>query len=76
MYLSPEQSIGIVGIRSLDCYNIRPEVMHFYLTGLHNLFSKWDMDLQFEEYLPSSPLKMFATKEKVLKRKVLTLTHG
>ena len=50
MYLSPEQSIGIVDIRSLGYYNIKPEVMHFNLTGIHNLLSRWDMDLQFEEY--------------------------
>ena len=50
MYLSPEQSIGVVDIRSLGYYNIKPEVMHFNLTGIHNLLSRWDMDLQFEEY--------------------------
>ena len=50
MYLAPEQSIGIVDIRSLGYYNIKPKVMHFNLTGIHNLLSRWDMDLQFEEY--------------------------
>ena len=50
MYLSPEQSIGIVDIRSLGYYNIKPEVMHFNMTGIHNLLSRWDMDPQFEEY--------------------------
>ena len=50
MYLSPEQSIGIVDIRALGCYNIKPEVMQLNLTGIHNLLSRWDMDLQFEEY--------------------------
>ena len=50
MYLSPEQSIGIVDIRSLGYYNIKPKVMRFNLTGIHNLLSRWDMDLQFEEY--------------------------
>ena len=50
MYLSPEQSIGIVDIRSLGYYNIKPKVMHFNLTGIHNLLSRWDMDPQFEEY--------------------------
>ena len=49
IYLSPEQSIGIVDIRSLGYYNVKPEVMGFNLTGFHNLFSKWDMDPQFEE---------------------------
>ena len=29
MYLSPEESIGIVDIRSLGYYNIKPQVMHF-----------------------------------------------
>ena len=50
MYLSPEQSMGIVDIRSLDYYDIKPKVMHFNLTGIHNLLSRWDMDHQFEEY--------------------------
>ena len=49
MYLSPEQSIGIVDIRSLGYYNIKPEVMRFNLTGLHNLSSRWDMDPHFEK---------------------------
>ena len=50
MYLSPEESIGIVGLRSLGYYNIKPQVMHFNLTGIHNLFSKWNLDLRFEEH--------------------------
>ena len=50
MYLSPEESIGIVDLRSLGYYNIRPQVMHFNLTGAHNLFSKWNLDLRFEEH--------------------------
>ena len=49
MYFSPEQSIGIVDIRSLGYYNIKPEVMRFNLTGFHNLSSRWDMDPHFEE---------------------------
>ena len=49
MYLSPEQSIGIVDIRSLGYYNIKPEVMCFNLTGFHNLLSRWDMDPHFEK---------------------------
>ena len=49
MYLSPEESIGIVDLRSLG-YNIKPQVMHFNLTGIHNLFSKWNLDLRFEEH--------------------------
>ena len=50
MYLSPEESIGIVDLRSLGYYNIKPQVMHFNLTGVHNLFSKWNLDFQFEEH--------------------------
>ena len=50
MYLSPEESIGIVDLRSLDYYNIKPQVMHFNLTCAHNLFSKWNLDLRFEEH--------------------------
>ena len=49
MYLSPEEPIGIVDLRSLGYYNIKPQVMHFNLTGVHNLFSKWNLDLRFEE---------------------------
>ena len=49
MYLTPEESIGIVDIRSLGYYNIKPQVMHFNLTGVHNLLSKWEMDLRFVE---------------------------
>ena len=49
MYLSPEESIGIVDLRSLGYYNIKPQVMHFHLTGIHNLFSKWNLDLRFKE---------------------------
>ena len=50
MYLSPEESIGIVDIRSLGYNNIKPQVMHFNLTGLHNLFPKWNLDLKLEEH--------------------------
>ena len=49
MYFSPEQSIGILDIRSLGYYNIKPEVMRFNLTGFHNLSSRWDMDPHFEK---------------------------
>ena len=31
-------------------YNIKPKVMHFNLTRIHDLLSRWDMDPQFEEY--------------------------
>ena len=51
MYLSPEESIGIVDLRSLGYYNIKTQVMHFNLIGIHNLFSKWNLDLRFEEHL-------------------------
>ena len=50
MYLSPEESIGIVDIRSLGYYNIKPQVMHFNLTGVHSLFPKWNLDLKLEEH--------------------------
>ena len=50
MYLSPEELIGMVDLRSLGYYNIKPQVMHFNLTGIHNLFSKWNLDLRFEEH--------------------------
>ena len=50
MYLSPEESIGIVDLRSLGYYNIKPQVMHVNITGAHKLFSKWNLDLGFEEH--------------------------
>ena len=50
MYLSPEESIGAVDLRSLGYYNIKPQVMHLNLTGVHNLFPKWNLDLRFEEH--------------------------
>ena len=50
MYLSPEESIGVVDLRSLGYYNIKPQAMHFNLTGVHNLFSKWNLDLRFKEH--------------------------
>ena len=49
MYLSPEQSIGVVDIRSLGYYNIKPEVMQFNLTGFHNLSTGSDIDPHFEK---------------------------
>ena len=49
MYFSLEQSIGIVDIRSLGYYNIKPEVMCFNLTGFHNLSSRWYMDPHFKK---------------------------
>ena len=50
MYLSPEESVGIIDLRSSGYYNIKPQVMHFHLTGIHSLFSKWNLDLRFEEH--------------------------
>ena len=50
MHLSPEELIGIVDIRTLGYYNIKPQVMHFNLTGVHNLFPKWNLDLKLEEH--------------------------
>ena len=49
MYLSPEESIGIVELRSLDYY-IKPQVIHFNLICAHNVFSKWNLDLRFKEH--------------------------
>ena len=50
MYLSTQESMGIVDLRSLGYYNIKPQVMHFNLTGVHNLFPKWNLDFRFEEH--------------------------
>ena len=50
MYLSPEELIGIVDLRSLGYYNIKPQVIHFNLICAHNLFSKWNLDLRFKEH--------------------------
>ena len=69
MYLSPEQSIGIVDIRSLGYYNIKPEVMHFNLTGIHNLLSRWDMDLQFEEYFAKLSTQNVCYKRRGVEKK-------
>ena len=50
MYLSPEESIDTVELRSLDYYNIKPQVIHFNLICAHNLFSKCNLDLRFKEH--------------------------
>ena len=42
MYLSPEESRAIIELRSLDYYNIKPQVIH--------PFSKWNLDLRFKEH--------------------------
>ena len=69
MYLSSEESIGIVDIRSLGYYNIKPQVMHFNLTGVHNLFSKWNLDLKHEEHFAKVPTQnMCYQKKKVLRK--------
>ena len=63
MYLSPEESIGIVDLRSLGYYNIKPQVMHFNLTGAHNLFSKWNLDLRLKRTLLRYPHRMPTTEK-------------
>ena len=69
MYLSPEQSIGIVDIRSFGYYNIKPKVMHFNLKGIHNLLSRWDMDLQFEEYFAKLSTQNVCYKRRGVEKK-------
>ena len=69
MYFSPEESIGIVDIRSLGYYNIKPQVMHFNLTGIHNLFSKWNFDNRFEEYYAKISTQNVRYKKKDSARK-------
>ena len=64
IYLCPDESIGIVDIRSLGYYNVKPQVMHFNLTGTHNLFSKWNLDNRFEEYYSKIVLRMLGIKER------------
>ena len=69
MYFSPEESIGIVDIRSLGYYNIKSQVMHFNLTGIHNLFSKWNLDNRFEEYYAKISTQNVRYKKKDSARK-------
>ena len=69
MYLCPDESIGIVDIRSLGYYNIKPQVMHFNLTGIHNLFSKWNLDNRFEEYYSKISTQNVRYKKKGIARK-------
>ena len=69
MYLSPEQSIGIVDIRSLGYYDIKPEVMHFNMTGICKLLSRWDMDPQFEEYFAKLSTQNVRYKRRCVKEK-------
>ena len=69
MYFSLEHSIGIVDIRSLGYYNIKPEVMRFNLTGFHNLSSRWDMDPHFEECFAKFSAQNVRYKKRGVKEK-------
>ena len=69
MYLCPDKSMGIVDIRSLGYYNIKAQVMHFNLTGIHNLFSKWNLDNRFEEYYSKISTQNVRYKRKEVVRK-------
>ena len=69
MYLCPDESIGIVDIRSLGYYNIKPQVMHFKLTDIPNLFSKWRLDHRFEEYYSKISTQNVRYKRKEIARK-------
>ena len=69
MYLSPEESIGIVDLRSLGCYNIKPQVMHFNLTDIHNIFSKWNLDLRFEEHFTKISMQNVRYQKREVVRK-------
>ena len=69
MYFSPEQSIGIVDIRSLGYYNIKPEVLCFNLTGLHDLPSRWDMDPHFKQCFTKFSTQNVHYKKKGAKEK-------
>ena len=69
MYLCPNESIGIVDIRSLGYYNIKPQVMHFNLTDIPNLFSKWRLDHRFEEYYSKISTQNVRYKRKEIARK-------
>ena len=69
MHLCPDESIGVVDIRSLGYYNIRPQVMHFNLTGIHNPFSKWNLDNRFREYYSKISTQNVRYKRKEITRK-------
>ena len=69
MYLCPDESIGVVDIRSLGYYNIRPQVMYFNLTGIHNLFSKWNLDNRFREYYSKISTQNVRYKREEIARK-------
>ena len=69
MYLSPEESIGIIDIRSLGYYNIKPQVMHFNLTGVHNLFPKGNLDLKLGEHFAKvTTQNVYYRKREVVRR--------
>ena len=69
MYLSPEESIGIVELRSLDYYNIKPQVIHFNLICAHNLFSKWNLNLRFiEHFAKVSTQNVHYQKKEIVKK--------
>ena len=76
MYLCPEEHIGVVDIRSLGYYNVKPQVMHFNLTGVHNLFSKWHLDNRFEKYYSKISTQNVRYKRKKLLEKLQILIHG
>ena len=76
MYLSPEESIGIVDLRSLGYYNIKPQVMHFNLTGVHNLFPKWNLDLRCEEHFAKASTQNVCYRKREVVRKPPTLIPG
>ena len=69
MYLSPDEAIGIAGLRSLAYYNIKPQVMHFNLTGVHYLFSKWNLDLRFEEHFAKASTQNVCYQKREVVRK-------
>ena len=69
MYLSPEESIGIVDLRSLGYYNIKAQVMHFNLTGIHILFSKWNLDLRFKEHFAKISMQNVRYRKREVVRK-------
>ena len=69
MYLCPEEHIGVVDIRSLGYYNVKPQIMHFNLTGVHNPFSKWHLDNRFEKYYSKISTQNVRYKRKEIARK-------
>ena len=43
--------------------------MHFNLTGIHNMFSKWNLDNRFEEYYSKISTQNIRYKRKEVVRK-------